>query len=251
MSLVLEKGLKLIDLVEQGADTLAGIAKAAGMSRSTTHRLLATLVAHDYLSLQDRRYRLGYRFLELGEAKRRSFDFLDPMHPVLVRYALQTRDTVHIALLDELGIVLIDRVYGDRELRINSYPGLRNRACSTAVGKVLLAHQPQRQWAAHLAQLPADYPRSHDELAAELRQAQMTNIAIDRDECSIGTCGIASSFLITRTLRAACSINGATIYFSTSRLSELEPVVHRLAAELEECVAQGGKSPATPAKGTI
>ncbi len=233
MSQVLDKAFRLIDLVATGHDTLAGLTEAADLSRSTAHRLLSTLVEHNYLSLAGKHYRLGYRLLELGETKKRSLNFLDALRPILMRHAQETGDTIHLAVLDGFDIVLIDRVFGDRQLRINSYPGLRNTAYKTAVGKVLLAHLPPKQWKSYLGRIPPGYRLGEEQILAELERARRTNVATDVDECNVGTCGIASSFTIGDGLRVACSINGATVYFADGRLESLAPTVKRLAEELQ------------------
>ncbi len=233
MSLVLEKAIRLVDLVAEGTDTLASISEASDLSRSTTHRLLATLVAHNYLALEGKQYKLGYRLLELGETKKRSLNFLDTLRPVLIRYAELTADTIHLAILDGKDIVLIDRVFGNRQLRINSYPGLRSTAFMTAVGKVLIGNLPQKQWQKHLEKMPASYPKTAEQIMADFKNAQRNNIAIDIDEVNVGTCGIASSFEVNDHLRVACSINGATVYFGNNRLQELENVAKRLASDLK------------------
>lgn len=236
MSLVLDKAFRLIDLVAAGNDTLAGLTDASELSRSTTHRLLATLVEHKYLSLVGKHYRLGYRLLELGETKKRSLTFLDALRPILMRYAEETSDTIHLAVLDGYDIVLIDRIFGDRQLRINSFPGLRNTAYKTAVGKVLIGQLPSRQWKSYVGRIPVGYRRSEEEILADLEAARRTNVAVDVDECNVGTCGIASSFRINDGLRVACSINGATVYFADGRMEALAPVVKRLAGELEAAI---------------
>lgn len=236
MSQVLEKAFRLIDLVAAGHDTLAGLTQAADLSRSTAHRLLSTLVEHNYLSLAGKNYRLGYRLLELGETKKRSLTFLDVLRPILMRYAEETGDTIHLAVLDGFDIVLIDRIFGDRQLRINSYPGLRNAAFKTAVGKVLIAHLPPKQWKAYVGRIPPDYRLSEEQIIADIARARRTDMATDVDECNIGTCGIASSFTIGDGLRIACSINGATVYFGDGRLERLAPTVRRLAEELRTAV---------------
>lgn len=236
MSQVLEKAFRLIDLVAAGHDTLAGLTESADLSRSTAHRLLSTLVEHNYLSLAGKHYRLGYRLLELGETKRRSLTFLDALRPILMRYAEETGDTIHLAVLDGFDIVLIDRIFGDRQLRINSHPGLRNVAFKTAVGKVLIAQLPPKQWKSYLRRIPPDYRLSEQEILADIERARRTNVATDIDECNVGTCGIASSFAIGDGLRVACSINGATVYFADGRLEGLAPTVKRLAEELQAAI---------------
>lgn len=236
MSLVLEKAFRLVDLVASGTDTLAALAAASDQSRSTTHRLLASLVDHKYLTLEDKRYGLGYRLLELGEQKKRNLNFLDTLRPIITRYAELTGDTVHLAVLDGRDIILLDRVFGNRQLRINSYPGLRNTAFMTAVGKVLIANLPQKRWSQFVDPIPPSYPKDHSEILSDLKAAQRTNVAIDYDECNLGTCGVASSFEVNNDLRVACSINGATVYFQNDRLSELGSVAKRMASDLKQAL---------------
>ncbi|MBN9075862.1 MAG: hypothetical protein BGN87_05695 [Rhizobiales bacterium 65-79] len=232
MSLVLTKALNLIDLVEGGCETLAGLAEESGMSRSTTHRLLATLVKRNYLEYSDRRYQLGYRLFELAERKREKFDFVQRLRPITERYARETSDTIHLAVLDGTNIVLIERIFGERQLQLNSYVGLRNVAITTAVGKALISQLPSERWPEFLATIPARYPKTRDQLAMELRKARQSGVAVDFDECNVGTCGIASTFIARDSLRVACSINGATVYFEDNRLKTLAPTVQNLAAEL-------------------
>lgn len=237
MSLVIDKALRLVDLVTEGNDTFAALLAASGLSRSTAHRLLASLVRHGYLSCPDRRYELGYRLLELGERKKRSLGFLDRLQPALRRAASATRDTIHVAILDGADIVLIDRVAGDRELQIRSFVGQRALAIRTAVGKVLIGRQPAETWSGFLRAVPRNSPRSATAIRAELETARTWNYATDFDEVSIGTCGIASAFRVRDGLHAAVSINGATVYFPQNRLTRLAEISRDLARELESAAA--------------
>ena len=232
MSLVVTKALKLVDLVAEGADTLADIATAAEMSRSTTHRLLSTLVDHNYLRLEAKRYMLGFRLLELGEQKKRSMNFLDATRSVLGKYSDLTSDTIHLAVLDGRDALLIDRVAGNRQLQIDSFIGQRATACMAAVGKVLIAQLDPRSWQNFLVPLPQGYPKSEAQLLDEFRTARIRNFAIDYNECDFGTCGIAASFKVNDRLAAACSINGATAYFSEERLMEMAELAVKMAEEL-------------------
>src|SRR4051812_8425878 len=100
MSLVLEKAVRLVELVAGGTDSLSGLAAKAELSKSTAHRILATLVASDYLSLEDRHYQLGYKFLEYGELKRSAFAFVNRLRPITERWVRETNDTIHLAVMD-------------------------------------------------------------------------------------------------------------------------------------------------------
>ena len=237
MSLVITKAIKLIELVAAGTDTLGGIAAAADMSRSTAHRLLATLVEHHYLSFESRRYALGYRLLELGEQKKRSLSFIEVLRPLLVRYAEQTSDTIHLAILDGTDIVVIERAPGNRQLQINSFVGQRSPALLTAVGKALVSTLPIDDWKGFLKQLPPDPPKSAEQLRRELMTARERRFAFDYNECNVGTCGVASTFVIDTNVRIAASINGATVYFDNGRLEAMGQTARELAAELGHAAA--------------
>lgn len=242
MSLVITKAIKLIELVAAGTDTLAGISQAAEMSRSTAHRLLATLVEHHYLAFESRRYALGYRLLELGEQKKRSLSFVEALRPQLVQCAEQTSDTIHLAILDGIDIVVIDRVPGNRQLQINSFVGQRSPALLTAVGKALVSKLPLDDWRGFLKQLPDPAPKSAEQVRRELLVARERHFAIDFNECDVGTCGVASTFLVDDNVRIAVSINGATVYFDDGRLERMGATAVALAGELGRVAAAYGMS---------
>lgn len=240
MSQVIEKALNLIELVAKGNNTLTGLITESQLTRSTTHRLLSTLVQNGYLSYVERRYEIGFRFLELGERKRRTLAFVDAIRSDLERYAQTLGDTIHLAILDGMDIILIDKVAGERELQIRSHVGQRAPAYCTAVGKALIGRRPQTTWNAYLRNVPKDYPRTIASLREDFRRAQNEFYAIDYNEVSIGTCGIASAFQVHKTLEAAVSINGATVYFPSERIEHLSTVVVEMGDFLaKKCAALG------------
>ncbi len=237
MSLVVDKALRLIELVADGNHLLSELVDQSELSRSTTHRLLSTLVQHGYLSYVERRYEIGFRFLELGERKRKSLSFIDVMRPELERYAHMLGDTLHLAILDGHDIILIERIAGNRELQIRSHIGQRAPAFRTAVGKALISRRPPTTWNAYLSKVPADYARPPAQLREDFRNASRQRYATDYNEVSVGTCGIASAFPVGRNLDVAVSINGATVYFPPERMEKLAVTVVELARQLANCVS--------------
>jgi DNA-binding IclR family transcriptional regulator len=242
MSLVVEKTLRLIELVADGNQSLAGLIQESGLSRSTTHRLLATLVSHGYLSHGGKRYELGFRFLEIGEKKKRSLAFVETLRPALHEYARQIGDTLHIAILDGTDIILVERIAGNRELQIRSHVGQRATAFRTAVGKALIGRRPPNMWNAFLQNIPEGYPRRASEIRADFENAKRRNFAIDYDEVSLGTCGIASTFKVSPTLQAAVSVNGATVYFPEDRIRELSSTIVKISAHFTEIIAAASQN---------
>lgn len=232
MSLVIDKALHLIELVADGNHLLAELVSKSELSRSTTHRLLTTLVKHGYLSYVNRNYEIGFRFLELGEKKRKSLKFVHAMRPELERCAQMLGDTIHLAILDGLDIVIIECIPGNRELQIRSHVGQRAPAFRTSVGKALISRRPINTWSTYLKIAPDDYIRKPELLRDDLENARKRGYAVDYNEVSVGTCGIASAFSVGENRDVAVSVNGATVYFPQERINELGKIVvhmgHRL-----------------------
>ncbi|WP_162419684.1 IclR family transcriptional regulator [Microvirga brassicacearum] len=241
MSLVLDKALNLIGLVAAGNQTLVDLIRESELSRSTTHRLLSTLVAHGYLSYSSKRYDLGFKLLELGEKKKRSLDFVETLRPTLQEYAERVGDTLHLAILDGPDIILVERIAGRRELQIRSHVGQRAPAYRTAVGKALIGRRPSHTWNAYLQNIPKHYARNMTEIRSEFENAKRRRFATDFEEVSLGTCGVAAAFRVNQFVDAAVSINGATVYFQNDRLTQLSSTVIEMADRFQSILGNSGK----------
>ena len=95
------RGLEVLDAVAEGATTLVELANAIGLTRSTTHRLAATLVERRYLDFsRGDGYTLGPKLLELGYITGRRMDLPRVARDHLEALAAATGDTVHLGMLD-------------------------------------------------------------------------------------------------------------------------------------------------------
>ena len=145
----LERGLAILSSF-QSAQPLLGVSdlsRTVGLSRSTTHRYVATLAALGYLQ-QDadtRKYRLGPRVLDLGFSAINSMELRHVCAPHLKALSDATRRTVNMAVLDGTDIVYLERCRapGPREIDLNLHVGSRLPAYCTSMGKVLLAFLPR------------------------------------------------------------------------------------------------------------
>ena len=90
-----------------------GVAEAAsrlGVARSTAHRMLAMLVYRGF-AVQDpqtRSYLPGPGLVEVGLAAVRSLDVRSVARPVMERLSSEVEETVHLGMLQEREIVLLD-----------------------------------------------------------------------------------------------------------------------------------------------
>jgi IclR family pca regulon transcriptional regulator len=145
----LARGLAIMECFKPGRSVLgiADIAQELGMSRSTTHRYLTTLVALGYME-QDkhRKYRLSLRVTDLGMSALNAIGLREHSHSVLEELRQGSSFTASLAVLDGPEIVYVDRVVSFQRVKdeVNVGMGIGSRfpASCTAMGKILLAHLP-------------------------------------------------------------------------------------------------------------
>jgi IclR family pca regulon transcriptional regulator len=148
----LERGLAILGCFSSERPVLgiADIADSLGMSRSTTHRYVITLVALGYLEQgASRKYRLGLRVTDLGMSALESTGLRKHSHPELEELRQRTSYTAGLGVLDGEEVLYIDRARGFRHERrkaeLDPHPGSRLPIHCTAIGKLLLAYLPEHE----------------------------------------------------------------------------------------------------------
>jgi IclR family pca regulon transcriptional regulator len=148
----LERGLAILGCFTPSRPVLgiADIADDLGMSRSTTHRYVITLVALGYLEQgASRKYRLGLRVTDLGMSALNATGLREHAHPYLEELRQRTSYTVSLGVLDATDVLYVDRVRsyrrGQGAIDLNLHPGSRLPAYCTAMGKLLLANLPESE----------------------------------------------------------------------------------------------------------
>ncbi len=156
----LERGLAILGCFTPQRPVLgiADIADELGMSRSTTHRYVITLVALGYLEQgASRKYRLGLRVTDLGMSALNSTGLREHSHPYLEELRQRTSYTVNLSVLDGLDILYVDRARsfrrGQSKIDLGLHPGSRLPAYCTSMGKILLAYLPEEERRERIAEL--------------------------------------------------------------------------------------------------
>jgi len=179
-----------------GGLTLAQLARAVALPKSTVHRLVAAL-ADEQLAAHapDGRIVLGGGMAALGAA---AAETLAPrLHPLLEELAGELGETVDLAVLDGASVRFVDQVSGSQRLRAVSAVGAVFPLHCTANGKALLAQMSDE---AALALLPRRLPRctaktiaSRGALLVELEAVRRSGVAFDREEHSEGICAVGAA----------------------------------------------------------
>jgi len=177
---------------------ISDLAKRLGLAKSTVHRLASTLLEQGMLEQNagDGKYHLGLALFELGTLVRRKMDFTVEARPYLRTLAERTGETVHLAILDHDSVLYIITHESKQALRMGSKVGTRVPVHSTAVGKTLLAFQPEAEIARIIARgLPASAPSTIVDprvLQRELAQVRARDYAVDDEESEVGLRSIAA-----------------------------------------------------------
>jgi len=230
-----------LHLLEAFADEheigVADLSRRLGLHKNNVFRLLATLEEHGYIEQNARteRYRLGLRNLELGQAFARSREeLLARARPTLEALADETRETVHLGMIDEFEVVHVDGVRAPRMIQCALRLGWRLPVHCTALGKAMLACGPDSEWerfdrtVAHGRALEARTPHTVTDRAKfveELRAVAARGAAFDLGECEEGLgCAAAPVHDAEGRVIAAISISAPLSRSSTEQLhTEVAP----------------------------
>nr|WP_245641852.1 IclR family transcriptional regulator [Nonomuraea candida] len=241
----LRRALAVLDHVrERPGLTLTQLAEAVGLSKSTVLRLAGPLVEAKLLD-RDRAtgvYRLGHATLRLGQAYLATLDLRAVAAEESHRLMSEVRETVHLVVYDPPHVVYIDKVENATNVRMASRIGSRGPVHCTAVGKAILAWQPEEA----LAGLALEPRTKHtitdpERLRAELGHIRRRGYAVDdRENEPEVRCVAAPIFNHDDAVTAAISVSGLTSRITAARVRELGPLVAGAAARISRML--GGQS---------
>lgn len=195
------------------------LARSAGIPKSTAHRLLAVLVDWGLVARHGTTYSPGPGLTELasltGSAGHQRLR--DLALPHLLDLYQNTRETVHLAVLDGEHILYVEKIFGHNRAHSPSRVGGRAPAACSALGKAMLAFSDRETVERACRQLRPLTPNtivSPRLLVKELMMVQDHGVAFDRDEAALGlTCVAAPVVGWSGQLLAAVSVSGPSRRF--------------------------------------
>jgi len=194
----LEKGLLVIEAFDASRPrlTLSDVAKLTGITRAAARRYLLTLTKLGYAESDGRYFSLTPRVLRLGYAYLSSASLSAQVQPFLERISEETGESSSAAILDSDDIVYIARSATRRIMSIGLGVGSRLPAHCTALGRAILAYQPEDGLKAYLqrVQLEARTPKTVTDKSAfqaALDATRAQGYAIVNEELEYGLRSIA------------------------------------------------------------
>ncbi|TBL73280.1 IclR family transcriptional regulator [Paenibacillus thalictri] len=225
------KALEIIEACGQAGPEGLGVTEIVnltGLSRSTVHRLVASLVDSLYLRRvgTSKKFKLGYRLLRLTDSLTGDLKIKDVASPYLHRLSEMTQEAVHLIQMDGNYAVYVDKIDSPQPVGLLSKVGTRLMLHCTGAGKVLLADlSPERR--ERIFQdvgLPAQTPNTItdiNQLNHELEVIKIQGYSMDRMENRDGIYCIAGPIYNHRKeVVAAFSVSGPSFRFSLDQLDD-------------------------------
>lgn len=149
----LDRGLAVIRCFSSQSPslTLSEVADRTGLTRAAARRFLLTLQELGYVGSSGRLFSLRPRVLALGYAYLSSFSVAQIAQPHLEDLAEQLHESCSVSVLDGDDLVYVARASANRIMTIALTVGTRLPPYPTSMGRVLLAHLPEKELDAHLA----------------------------------------------------------------------------------------------------
>jgi IclR family acetate operon transcriptional repressor len=232
-----QRALDLLDALQEAPDglTLAQLADAAALPKSSIFRYLATLEARGYVERDGGRgrFRIAARLTADSPRFERLADTARPhLHALRDRF----QETVNLGVLEGARIAYLEILESPLAVRFAARPGVRDPLHSTALGKAIAAQLPAANVRRLLAaqRLAPRTSRTITDAASflrELARVRERGFAIDDGENEEdGRCVAVA--LPGTSPPAAISLSAPTVRFSLERAEDVATALRRTADQL-------------------
>ncbi|GGK83193.1 IclR family transcriptional regulator [Sphaerisporangium melleum] len=246
----IDKALAVLEAIAEH-HRVTDIAAATGVSKSTVHRILQSLVEWGFARADGAGgYEPGPRILTLAGRVMTRFDPSRQASASLRALHEHTGYTTHFAIRSGDEAVYVDKLEGRRPYQMPSRVGMSLRLHSTAIGKAILAElgeEEVRGVAARtgLARLTPATLTGVEELLVHLESVRARGYAVDDEENEPGVrCVGAPVFDHTGRVLGGISISTLAMDMDRARLEELAPAVTAAAREVSQALGAPAVTPA-------
>ncbi|EUJ26760.1 IclR family protein transcriptional regulator [Listeria floridensis FSL S10-1187] len=214
------------------------ISNMTGLAKSTVSRTLATLAQEGFVrkATDQQSYILGFAIINLAGISLSSMRIQQEVSPALSQLVVHTNESGHIAILDGMDIIYIQKAESSIHTKMKTHLGSRNPAHATSSGKLLLAYQGD-QTVAGLSENPLPAYTSETitnpyKLKEELETIRQNRFAYSKDELTEGVSSVAVPVIdYTGIVVASIALVGATARFTPKKISEFASLLKQAARE--------------------
>lgn len=240
----LNRALDILEVLAMQKDGMGitAIAKSTELSKSTAHRIAATLTERGYVEHESAsgNYRLGLKYIEIASYYINSLELQTEARPYLWQLTSQLGLTAHLGILDAHEVVYVEKLDVFPGVRLYSQIGYRVPAYCSSLGKCLLSGLSSNDLEAVMANCP--YERFTErtitdlkELTIQLRQVRAQGWAMDDEEHDTGyRCVGAPIFDYRGDVVAAVSASGPIAQLNKERVSQVVEKVRTSALKISQ-----------------
>ncbi|MDO5716127.1 MAG: IclR family transcriptional regulator, partial [Tissierellia bacterium] len=184
---------------EDGAGLLE-ISESTELHKSTTHRILQTLISLGYVEqLENSKYNLTYKLFELGSHKLKNSNLSNISNRHLKRLSQEINEVVHLVIREGIEVVYIKKFDADNSITMASHVGMKRPMVRTAVGKSILSHLNDEEIQTIYQKTLDTYHFDHllplPSLMDQIRETRQTKLSFDLEENEDGVSCVATPIL--------------------------------------------------------
>jgi IclR family KDG regulon transcriptional repressor len=222
--------------------SVSEIGAKTGLHRSTAHRILMALEYNDLIKQNPStgKYHLGIKLFKLGHQAVSQLNLREICRPFLSRLMNDTKETIHLAVLDDDQVLYLDKVEGPHALRMPSRVGRYIPTYCTSLGKAMLSCLDDQEVKSILRRQTLkphteNTVKNINQLLADLRSVRKRGYAVDNEEIEIGLrCVGAPLRDYTGGMVGAISVAAPSARLSEKNTPVTGRMVIAIAAEISE-----------------
>jgi DNA-binding IclR family transcriptional regulator len=248
----LVKAMNILEVLAEGEEptyTLTQLSRRLHLHVSTVHRLLVNLVRHGFVeeAAVSGGYQLSFKVLRMGLRVLDRLDFRLVAQPLLQELNRETKETVHLAILQDTRAISIEKFGSPQLVALHARLGGVMPLHCTGVGKTLLAYQGEDllNRIVHTAGLSRYTQHTITNLAKlkkELEHIREQGYAIDQEQVVDGlSCVAGPVFDHTGSAIAAFSVAGPATRLTTARLLEIARLVRETSRQISYRLGYRGR----------
>ena len=240
------KASQILDfLSSNGECNLSSMSRELDIPKSTTLRLLSTLIFVGYIEQNPNthNYSISRKFVEVGLRVIERYDFMHVSRPYMLELAEKTGETVNLGVLDGSEVVCLDQVSSKHSLRNDQPIGSRVSAHCTSMGKSMLAnlddHEIEKLFQKKkLDKFTPNTLSNLRELKKEIKTIRSIGYAIDNEEAVQGVRCVGAAIVnnLGRPV-AALSVAGPSVRMTEITTKKFGPIVKNTTTIISQILA--------------
>ena len=194
----LKKALEVIEVLHKSGGTMgiSEIDERVGIGKSTVHRVLDTLMMHNYVEKAEdsAKYRLSWKLFEIGQSVPAQRNLLNLNTDALKEICDKYDESVNVGIHSEDSMIIIARLAPKSNMAANVPIGSKLPLHASAMGKVAICEYREAELREifpcdALKQYTPNTVKTFAELAAQLAEVRQQGYSVDDQELYLGiTC---------------------------------------------------------------